>query len=164
MLTTASRPFLLLTPTHQQASWGCTRRRQKTQPRPQLTKETSQIIWHHVQHIKLRGKGRRGDAGRDDFSPSQATAICGAAQLSCRWLETCLLMKSGELIPSLTIPVCIPFTLPIELPLSQPTSFPTFPILSPTPPRRSKWGLYGAYVLAAVKHKTRICWWAESNC
>ena len=67
---------------------------------------------------------------------SQVAVICDGALLSWRWLNPCLPMGRGELIPWLALLVCEAFALPIKLSLSQPMSFLIFTllILSPIPP------------------------------
>jgi len=52
-----------------------------------------------------------------------------------RWLNTCLLMGSGEQIPCYAFLAHTAFALPIKMSLSQTVSFLTFtlPIVSPNP-------------------------------
>ena len=141
---TESRPFLLLTPPHQWAGWGCTRSWEGTQP-GQLTPTDQRDIPHHMtycaQHVKLEeeeGKGGRLEWWR---LSSQVTVTRDGALLSWGRLNTCLLMGSGEWIPCFALLACTAFALPIKLSLSQSMSFLTFftlPILSPIPPRASE--------------------------
>lgn len=58
------------------------------------------------------------------------------AWLSCRWLDTCLLMGSTKWIPCFALLACAAFVLPSQLSVSQPRSSHTFtsPILFPIPP------------------------------
>jgi len=51
------------------------------------------------------------------------------APLSWRWLNTSLLMESGELIPCFALLVCAAFGLLVKLSLSQPMSFLSFMLL-----------------------------------
>ena len=60
---------------------------------------------------------------------SQITVTRDGALLSWRWLNTCLLMGSSELIPYLALLVCAAFALHIKLSLSQPVNFLTFALL-----------------------------------
>jgi len=49
--------------------------------------------------------------------------MCDGALLSWRWLHTCLLMGSSELIPCFALPAHAAFALPITLSLSQTMNF-----------------------------------------
>jgi len=62
----------------------------------------------------------------------------GGALLFRRWLNTCLPMRSSELIPYFALLACAGFVFPVKLSLSQPTRFLTFTllILSPIPQGR----------------------------
>jgi len=51
------------------------------------------------------------------------------AVISWRWLNTCLLMGSRELIPHFVLLACVALALPTKLSLSQPMSFLTFTLL-----------------------------------
>ena len=102
---------------------------------PQLTKGIFHTIWRHAQHLKQGEEEERGGCSEWCRLPSQVTVTRGGALLSWRWLNTCLLMGSCELIPCFALLACVAFALPIKLSLSQPTSFCTFTllILSPIP-------------------------------
>lgn len=59
--------------------------------------------------------------------------MSGGTWLSCRRLNTCLMMGSGELIPCSTFLMHAVFPFPIKLALSQYMNFliSTLPVLSP---------------------------------
>ena len=67
---------------------------------------------------------------------SPVTVMRDGVLLSWRWLNTCLLVGSGEWIHSFPLLVRTAFALPVKLSLSQPMSFLTFIllILFPVPP------------------------------
>ena len=82
---------------------------------------------------KLGKEGGRGEHSEGWHSSSQVNVTHDGVLLSWIWLNTCLPMRSSELIPCFDLFACLDFALPIKLSLSQSTSFLTFtlPILFP---------------------------------
>jgi len=68
------------------------------------------------------------------YLSSQVTITCGGGLIYWRWLNTCLLTGSGELIPYFALLVCTAFVYCLKLSLSQSMNFLTFtlPILPPS--------------------------------
>ena len=137
---TESRPFLLLTPPHQRAGWGCTRSWEGTQL-GQLTPTAQRDIPDHMTSCSAyKAGGRRGKAGTIG-----AMAFVFPSHRYAWWSPAFL--EVAEHLPAngkrrmnslfcFALLVRVAFALPIKLSLSQPTSFLTFtlPILSPIPP------------------------------
>lgn len=69
-------------------------------------------------HNKLGNMGQLG----------QSTVTLNEALLSWRYLNICLLMGNGELIPHFALPVCTASVLSIKPPLSPPMFSHFFPI------------------------------------
>ena len=132
---TEPRPFLLLPPPQQRAGWGGTRSWEGTQLGQLTPTDHRDIPDHMVSCAACKAGGRRRKGGCSEWwrLSSQVAIRRDGALLSWRWLNTCLLMGSGKLIPCLALLACTAFALPIKLSLSQPMNFLTFtlPILSP---------------------------------
>ena len=121
---TESRPFLLLTPPHQRAGWGCTRSWEVTWW-GQLTPTDQRDILCHMVSCSVQKLGEEGGSGRRHsewqcLSP-QVTVTRDGAPLSRRWLNTGLPLGSRELIPCFSLLLCVAFAL-LELSLTQSTS------------------------------------------
>lgn len=106
----------------------------------QLTPADQRVIPYSVISCSAykTGKRRRRKKGSSEFWSlySQVTTACDEMLLSWGWLNTCLCMVSGELIPCFSMLVCAAFALLIKLFLSQPMSSLIFALLihSPIPP------------------------------
>lgn len=78
---------------------------------------------------------RGGEKGGEQFEwrclSSQVTITQDEAQRPWGWLNTCLSLANGEVIPWFALLACAASALPIELSLSQPMSFLTFTLLIP---------------------------------
>lgn len=116
---TAPGIFLLLTPMHQHAGWGCTRGQETTQL-GWLCPADQSVPYHAAQHIK-QGEGR--------------------APLSSRWAYL-----PWEVLDEFLVWLCLCTSLLlclIKLSLSQPTSFLIFTLLLHTSltPRQSEWAV-----------------------
>ena len=142
---TEPRPFLLLTPPHQQVGWGCTSSWEGTQP-GQLTPTDLKgypMPYDVMLSIWSWGKKKEGGECSEWWCLSSQVMFTHDGALRCwRWLNTCLLMGSSELFPCFDLLACTAFALPTKLSLSQPTSFLTFTLwFSPHPTVKwvSKW-------------------------
>lgn len=96
---TAPKPFLSITPPHQQGGWGCTRRWEGTQWGQLISsdKRIFQIIQHPSRHINLREWKRKGRCLKWWCFPSQVTVTPDRALPSWGWLNSYLPMGSSGL-------------------------------------------------------------------
>lgn len=132
---TESRSLPWLTPPHQKADWGSAgfwELAQLGQLTPTDKKDVTSLRASCSAH---KGWGRRRGHSEWWCFVSPSLLMCYGGLLFWRWLNNCLLMGSGELIPGLNLLLCSAFSLSIILSLYQHKSFPTImlPILFPIP-------------------------------
>ena len=163
---TESRPFLLLTPPHQQEGWGCTRTWEGTQL-GQLTPTDQRDIPHHMASCSAYKAGGRRRKGGTFGVMAFVFPIHRYTWWSPAFLEMAEHLPangSSEWIPCFVLLACTAFALPIKLSLTQPTCFLTFtlPILSLIPPGAGERAAGWCWA-ACWGYSTRVHWDSSSE-